>query len=577
MPVFKSSSAHSYIYEFTNQIYMKYVIGVDYGTDSCRSIIVNTETGEEIASSVKYYKRWKEGKYCVPAKNQYRQHPLDYAEALEESVAEALSKAPNGTSEKIVGISFDTTGCTPVLIDKEGVPLALRPEFSENPNAMFVLWKDHTAVKEAARINELAKKWDIDYTAYEGGIYSSEWVWAKMAHILSVDESIHEAAYSWVEHCDWMPAYITGKTKPEEIVRSRCAAGHKAMWLEDWDGLPSEDFLQAVSPHLKGFRSRLYNKTYTSDVKVGNLTPQWAEKLGLSTDVVVGVGAFDCHMGAVGAEIGPKTFVRVIGTSTCDIMIVPHEDMKNKLVPGICGQVDGSVVPDMVGLEAGQSGFGDIYAWFKSVLAWPVENIIKNTSLIDEATKEKLIEETLDHIIPELTKEAAKIPASESTILAIDWMNGRRTPDASQLVKGTISGLNLASTAPLIFKALVEATAFGSKAIVDRFLENGIEIESVIGIGGISLKSPLVMQTLADVLNMPIKVAKTEQACAFGAAMFAAVVAGAHKDIYKAQKAMGQGFLHEYIPNEENHKVYMSLYDKYQKLGKFTENELFNS
>ncbi|MDU1906084.1 MAG: ribulokinase [Dysgonomonas sp.] len=554
---------------------MKYVIGVDYGTDSCRAIIVNIETGEEIASSVKYYKRWKDGKYCIPSKNQYRQHPLDYAEALEESIQEALSKAPNGTAEKVIGMSFDTTGSTPVLIDKEGQPLALRPEFAENPNAMFVLWKDHTSVDEAEKINELAKTWDIDYTAYEGGIYSSEWVWAKMAHILSVDESVRQAAYSWVEHCDWMPAYITGKTKPEEIVRSRCAAGHKAMWLEDWDGLPSDDFLEAISPYLKGFRSRLFDKTYTSDVKVGNLSPQWAEKLGLSTDVVVGVGAFDCHMGAVGAEIGPKTFVRVIGTSTCDIMIVPYEDMKHKLVPGICGQVDGSVVPGMIGLEAGQSGFGDIYAWYKSVLAWPIENIIKNTSLIDEATKEKLIDEALDKIIPELTKEASKIPASESTILAIDWMNGRRTPDASQLVKGTISGLNLASTAPLIFKALIEATAFGSKAIVDRFLENGIEIESVIGIGGISLKSPLVMQTLADVLNMPIKVAKTEQACAFGAAMFASVVAGAHKDIYEAQKAMGQGFLHEYIPNEENHKVYMSLYEKYQKLGKFTENELF--
>jgi len=554
---------------------MKYVIGVDYGTDSCRAIIVNIETGEEIASSVKYYKRWKEGRYCIPSKNQYRQHPLDYAEALEESIQEAISKAPTGTAEQIIGMSFDTTGSTPVLIDKEGLPLALRPEFAENPNAMFVLWKDHTSVNEAAKINELAKTWDIDYTAYEGGIYSSEWVWAKMAHILSVDESVRQAAYSWVEHCDWMPAYITGKTKPEEIVRSRCAAGHKAMWLEDWDGLPSDDFLEAISPYLKGFRSRLFDKTYTSDVKVGNLSPQWAEKLGLSTDVVVGVGAFDCHMGAVGAEIGPKTFVRVIGTSTCDIMIVPYEDMKHKLVPGICGQVDGSVVPGMIGLEAGQSGFGDIYAWYKSVLAWPIENIIKNTSLIDEATKEKLIDEALDKIIPELTKEASKIPASESTILAIDWMNGRRTPDASQLVKGTISGLNLASTAPLIFKALVEATAFGSKAIVDRFLENGIEIESVIGIGGISLKSPLVMQTLADVLNMPIKVAKTEQACAFGAAMFASVVAGAHKNIYEAQKAMGQGFLHEYIPNEENHKVYMSLYEKYQKLGKFTENELF--
>lgn len=555
---------------------MKYVIGLDYGSDSCRAVIINTQNGEEAASSVKYYKRWKEGKYCDPINNQYRQHPLDYIEALEESVKEALKKAPEGTAENVVGISFDTTGSTPALINENGEVLALRPEYAENPNAMFVLWKDHTAVEEAARINEIAKRWPIDYTAYEGGIYSSEWVWAKMAHVLDVDSSIRKDAYSWIEHCDWMPAMITGKTKPKEIVRSRCSAGHKAMWLKEWDGLPTEDFLIEISPLLKGFRERLFHETYTSDVKVGNLTSEWAERLGLTTNVAVGVGAFDCHMGAVGAEIGPKTFVRVIGTSTCDIMIVPYDEMHGKLIPGICGQVDGSVVPGMIGLEAGQSGFGDIYAWFKSVLAWPLEKLIASSNLIDKVTKDKLIEEALDRMIPELSEEAAKIPVSDSSVLAVDWMNGRRTPDANQLVKGTIAGLNLASSAPLIFKALVEATAFGSKAIVDRFLENGIEIESVIGIGGISLKSPLVMQTLADVLGMPIKVAKSEQACAFGAAMFAAVVAGEHPDVYAAQKAMGQGFASVYNPNMHNHRIYMSAYEKYQKLGKFTETELFS-
>lgn len=555
---------------------MKYTIGLDYGSDSCRAVIVNAETGEEIASSVKYYKRWVAGKYCDPQNNQYRQHPLDYVEGLIDSVKEALSKSPAGTAENVIGMSFDTTGSTPALIDKDGQILALRPEFAENPNAMFILWKDHTSVKEAARINEIAKRWPIDYTAYEGGIYSSEWVWAKVAHVLKEDESIRDAAYSWVEHCDWMPALITGTTKPADIVRSRCSAGHKAMWLKEWDGLPTEDFLVEIEPLLKGFRDRLFKDTYTSDVKVGNLTPEWAEKLGLTTNVAVGVGAFDCHMGAVGAEIGPKTFVRVIGTSTCDIMVVPYEAMHGKFIPGICGQVDGSVIPGMIGLEAGQSGFGDIYAWFKSVLAWPIEKLIKDSTLISQDVKDKLIEETLDKIIPTLSKEAEAIPVSASSVLAVDWMNGRRTPDANQLVKGTITGLNLASSAPKIFRALVEATAFGSKAIIDRFLENGIEIESVIGIGGISLKSPFVMQTLADVLGMPIKVAKAEQACAFGAAMFASVAAGLHPNVEAAQKAMGQGFAFEYQPNAENHKIYMEVYDKYLKLGKFTEKELFN-
>ena len=552
----------------------KYVIGLDYGSDSCRAVIVNAVSGEEVASAVKYYPRWIEGKYCDPSANQYRQHPLDYIETLEGTIRESLEKSPAGTAEQVIGIAFDTTGSTPVLTDNAGTPLALLPEFAENPNAMFVLWKDHTAIEEAAKINELARKSAIDYTAYEGGIYSSEWVWAKMAHVLNVDASIHNTAYSWIEHCDWMPALITGKTKPEEVYRSRCAAGHKAMWNEKWDGLPSEEFLTSISPLLAGFRSHLFEKTYTSDVCVGTLTEEWAKRLGLTTNVAVGVGAFDCHMGAVGAEITPYSFVRVIGTSTCDIMVASYEEIGDKLIPGICGQVDGSVIPGFIGLEAGQSGFGDIYAWFKRVLAWPLENILSQSTLIDEATKKKLIEETADKIIPLLSEEATKVPVAESTILATDWMNGRRTPDASQLVKGTITGLNLGSTAPLIFRALVEATAFGSKAIVDRFLENGIRIDNVIGIGGISLKSPFVMQTLSDVLGMPIKVAKAEQACAFGASMFAAVVAGLYEKVEDAQKTMGQGFAKEYKPNAENHVVYKALYDKYKTLGKFTESEL---
>ncbi len=555
---------------------MKYVIGLDYGSDSARAVVVNAETGEELASSVKYYPRWMEGKYCDPVANQYRQHPLDYIEVLEYTVKDALSKCPAGTAENVVGIGFDTTGSTPVFTDNNGTPLSLLPEFAENPNAMFVLWKDHTAIKEAQEINALAAKWDTDYTSYEGGIYSSEWFWAKALHVLRADEKVREAAYSIVEHCDWMPALLTATEKPENMYRSRCASGHKAMWLEQWGGLPSEAFLVALDPVLAGYRDRLYSETWASDTKVGNLTAEWAARLGLTTKVAVAVGAFDAHMGAVGAEVKPGALVRIIGTSTCDIMVSSYEEMGDKLIPGICGQVDGSVIPGMVGLEAGQSAFGDVYAWFKNVVAWPVTNVLSKTSLIDEATKQKLIDETLDQIIPALSVEAAKVPVSESTILATDWMNGRRTPDANQLVKGTITGLNLGSSAPLIFRALVEATAYGSKAIVDRFLENGVEIKEIIGIGGISLKSPFVMQTLADVLNMPIKVAKAEQACAFGTAMFAAVAAGVYTKVEDAQAAMGMGFAHEYQPNTENHKLYQEVYQKYLALGKWTEKNLFS-
>ena len=550
---------------------MKYVIGLDYGTDSCRTVVVDAANGRELVSAVHYYPRWAEGKYCDSKKNQYRQHPSDYVEAMECSIRKVLHESPSGVAENVVGIAFDTTGSTPALTDRQGTPLALLPEFAENPNAMFVLWKDHTAVKEAAEINKLAKEWDTDYTAYEGGIYSSEWVWAKMLHLLRADETLRQKAYAWIEHCDWMPALLSGNTKPETLRRSRCAAGHKALWHDSWGGLPSEAFLNALDPLLNGFRAHLFSETCPSHIPAGCLTEEWAQRLGLSTAVVVGVGAFDCHFGAVGAQIKPGSFVRVIGTSTCDVMVVPYEEIGDKLIPGICGQVDGSVIPGMVGLEAGQSGFGDIYAWFKRVVEWPLQRIVAASTILDEETKRRLIDETAEQIIPLLSEDAAKVPVGESLVVATDWMNGRRTPDANQLLKGALTGLTLGSTAPLIFRALVEATAFGSKAIVDRFIEHGIEIREVVGIGGISLKSPFVMQTLADVLGMPIKVARVEQACAFGAAMFAAVVAGVYQTVEEAQEAMGQGFAFEYTPDAGNHSLYMELYAKYRAIGKFTE------
>ncbi len=554
----------------------KYVIGLDYGSDSARAIVANAQTGETIATAVQYYPRWQKGLYCNPSINQYRQHPQDYIDVLESTIKEALGKCPVGTAEQVAGIAFDTTGSTPVFTDETGTPLSLSAEFAENPNAMFVLWKDHTAVKEAAEINKLCKDWDIDYSAYEGGIYSSEWYWAKALHILREDAAVYAKAYSIVEHCEWLPALLTGVSRSSEIVRSRCACGHKAMWHGKWGGLPSEEFLVKLDPLLTGFRARLFDKTETADKPVGHLTPEWADRLGLTTNVVVAGGAFDCHMGAVGANVTPHTFVRVIGTSTCDIMVASYEEIGDKLIKGICGQVDGSVIPGMVGLEAGQSGFGDIYAWFKRVLEFPLTQIIGQSSLIDETTREKLIAEATERIIPVLTAEAEKIPISESTIIATDWMNGRRTPDANQLLKGTITGLTLGSTAPLIFRALVEATAFGSKAIVDRFREEGMCIDNVIGIGGIALKSPFVMQTLSDVLNMPIKVCRTDQACALGAAMFAATAAGIYTKVEDAQKAMNSGFADEYQPNPENAALYKELYEKYVKLGRFTEKELFH-
>ena len=553
---------------------MSYTIGVDYGTDSVRALVVDTSTGREMGTHVFEYPRWKAGLYCDPATNLFRQHPLDYLEGLEVSIVGALEQCEPGVAEKVVGISVDTTGSTPVAVNGEGRPLALLPGFEENPNAMFVLWKDHTALKEAEEINTLARNWGgEDYTKYEGGIYSSEWFWAKVLHVLREDKEVREAAWSWVEHCDWIPALLVGDTDPLKLKRSRCAAGHKAMWHESFGGLPPEDFLVKLDPLLGGLKERLFTKTYSCEVKVGQLSEEWTSRLGLPDHVAVGAGAFDAHLGALGAEIGPYQLSKVMGTSTCDMIIAPPEEVGDKLVEGICGQVDGSIVPGMVGLEAGQSAFGDIYAWFRDLLMWPVEHIAAELDFLEAAQKDKIVKITADQMIARLSEAASQIHPGDSSLLALDWMNGRRTPDANQNLKGAIMGLTLGTDAPAMFRALVESTAFGARMIVDRFVEEGVRIDEVIALGGVAKKSPLVMQIVADVLNKPIKVARSEQAVALGSAMAAAVVAGVHPSIPEAQKAMGGGFETEYHPDPEKVQVYEKLYEQYKRFGQFVEGE----
>ncbi|MGN6531330.1 MAG: ribulokinase [Ginsengibacter sp.] len=547
-----------------------YVIGVDFGTDSVRSVILDAQNGQEIASASFDYPRWKNGLFCNADKNQFRQHPLDYIEGLEATIQECLHKAGNTVSTNVKAISVDTTGSTPVAVNEAGTPLALLPGFENNANAMFVLWKDHTSIKEAAEINAHAAKFPVNYLQYVGGVYSSEWFWAKLLHILRIDPAVREACYSWVEHCDWIPFLLTDGKDVGQMKRGVCSAGHKALWAEEFGGLPPDDFFSSLDPVLKGFTKNLFSKTYTSDKPAGNLSEEWASRLGLSKNVVVGVGAFDAHMGAVGGQVEPYYLSKVMGTSTCDILVAPAGEVNGILVNGICGQVDGSVVPGMIGLEAGQSAFGDIYAWFRNILVWPLNNL-RRSSLIDASTAEKLIKEQSDQIISELSSAASKLPINESDELSVDWLNGRRTPDANQAVKATITGLNLGTDAPRIFKSLVEASCFGAKAIVERFIQQGIPVRGLIGMGGVAKKSPYIMQTMADVMNMPIRIHKSDQTCATGAAMFAATAAGIYSNVQEAMSAMGQGFEKEYYPRKENVAIYEKRYLEYEKLGEFTE------
>nr|WP_315152361.1 ribulokinase [uncultured Flavobacterium sp.] len=548
-----------------------YVIGLDYGTDSVRAVLIDTDNGQEIASNVHYYQRWKNKQYCNAAINQFRQHPLDHIEGLENTIQQVVASG-NVSPSQIKSICIDTTGSSPIPVAQDGTPLALTKGFEENPNAMMILWKDHTAINEANEINELAANWGGEnFTKYEGGIYSSEWFWAKILHIAREDEAVRNAAHTWMEHCDLMTYLLIEDKDLKTFKRSRCAAGHKAMWHEDWNGLPPVEFLEKLHPYLANLRGNLYDETYTSDLVAGKLSQEWADRLGLSTDTMVAVGTFDAHSGAVGAKIGKNTLVRVMGTSTCDILVGSYEEVGTKTVRGICGQVDGSVIPGYIGLEAGQSAFGDVLAWYKELLMWPTEQLLEASSILNEAQKAQLKEELSDKLIAALTKEAEKIPLSESVPTALDWINGRRTPDANQEVKSAISNLSLGTKAPHIFKALVNAICFGSKKIVDRFEEEGVKIDSVIGIGGVARKSPFIMQTLANVLNKPIKVALSDQAPALGAAIYAAVAAGIYPNVIEAAQKMGSPFESEYAPQLDKVAAYNKLLLAYDQLSAFAD------
>jgi L-ribulokinase len=541
----------------------QYVIGIDYGTDSVRCIVVDAANGQEMGSCMFYYPRWKDGFYCNPSLNQFRQHPLDYIEGLEYVIKNSLAEAGPAVRANIKAISIDTTGSTPIAVDETGTPLSLLPSFENEPDAMFVLWKDHSAIKEMVEINEHAKKFDTDYLKYVGGVYSSEWFWSKLLHILRENEGVRSACYSWVEHADWMPFLLTGGRHVSEMKRNVCTAGHKALWSIDWGGLPSDKFFSSLDPLLTGFTSRLYKTTFTSDKPAGHLCEAWAERLGLSTNVLIGIGAMDAHMGAVGGQIEAYYLSKVMGTSTCDMLVTPVAEMTGKYVQGICGLVNGSIIPGMIGMEAGQSAFGDVYAWFRNVLAWPLKNItFPNNNSIDEI---------IEKIIPELSRQASQLDVDIDSELSTDWFNGRRTPDADPLLKATISGLTLGSDAPKIFRSLIEATCFGAKAIVDRFIEQGVPVKGLIGIGGIARKSSFIMQMMADVINIPIKINKAEQTSALGAAMFAATVAGIYEKVEDAMAAMGQGFDITYFPDATKVKIYNQRYKQYLAIGKFYE------
>jgi len=530
-----------------DMLVLVYTLGIDYGTNSVRCLVVRCADGAEMGSYVVNYPSGKQGIMLDPKDHHLaRQHPGDYLYGLEKSVKGALAAAKKKNkgfdARQVIGLGVDTTGSSPIPVDANNVPLAFQKKWAKNLNAQCWLWKDHTSWKEAAEITRLAAQHRPQYIAKCGNTYSSEWWWSKLWHCMKVDAKVFAAAYSWVELCDWVPSVLAGVSDPLRVKRGVCAAGHKAMYCEEWDGLPDKEFLSLLDPKLADLRDRLYVKAYDANEPAGLLCTTWAKTLGLPSGIPIAIGEFDVHYGAIGCGVDEGTLVKVIGTSTCDCGVVSAQKTVPD-IPGICGIVKGAILPGYYGIEAGQSAVGDIFKWW-------VETVCEG-------------EESLH---AKLTAQAAKLAPGESGVLALDWNNGNRTILVDPMLTGLTLGTTLHTTQAEIYRALIEATAFGARAIIERIKEYGVPIDRVVCAGGIAAKNPMLMQIYADITGCTMLVAGSSQACALGSAVSAAVLAGAHKDFKTAQKKMTFLEKKQYKPIAANQKIYNQLYSLYRQV-----------
>lgn len=547
-----------------------YVIGLDYGSDSVRAILVNALTGEQIDEAVHYYARWREGQFCSAAESRFRQHPKDYLEGL-HTVLHAILDNHADIRPLVKAISVDTTASTPCLTDEHLVPLSLKEEFAENPDAMFVLWKDHTGVEEAAEIEEACRRSPIDYTMVSGYHYSAECFWAKVLHLLRTSPAVRSAARSVIEQSDFIAATLAGNNDIERSRIGHCNAAQKMFWSEEWGGFPPEEFFAALDEAIVPILRTMRAAKYTCDKPYGTISAEWAAELGLLPDTLIGCGNVDSHQGAIGAGVAYRRGVINLGTSCCCMFVMPHERLQGRIIDGVFGQADSCILPDLVGFEVGLSAFGDAYAWLRRTLSYPIEKTLAHTKLVDEETRQKLVEESLDEIMMHLTNDAMALAERRDAPFATDWLNGRRSPDPDQRLWGSLMGLRLSTSPGELYYALVEATAIAMKTIVDHLMARDIDIDSFIGVGGISQKSPFVMQMLADFIGKPIEVSACKQSCALGSAICAAVVGGIYPTIEAAQAAMCREIIRTYTPNPLRREMVEYRTALYRRAAQFTE------
>ena len=547
-----------------------FVIGLDYGSDSVRAVLVDAHSGEQIAEAVHAYARWAQGKYCNAGESRFRQHPLDYLEGLHTVLHGILDPHPE-IAPLVRAISVDTTASTPCLTDENLQPLSLRAEFKDNPDAMFVLWKDHTGVEEAAEIERACAASEINYTQVSGYHYSAECFWSKVLHLLRTNADMRREARSVIECSDYITATLTGTTDPAQNRMGHCNASQKMFWSEDWGGFPPEEFFASLDEALVPILRTMNANKYTCDKPYGTISAKWADELGLNHDVIIGCGNVDSHQGAIGAGVAYKTAMINLGTSGCCMFVIPHEQLQGRIIDGVFGQADSCILPGLVGFEVGLSAFGDAYAWLRRTLAYPTVEILAKSDKVDPATREQLVAEMMDNILVKLGEDAAKLPHREDAPFATDWFNGRRSPAPNQNLWGSLLGLRLSTGAPELYYAIVEATALAMKTIVDHLRERGIDFDSFIGVGGISQKSPFVMQMLADAIGKDIHVSECKQSCALGSAICASVVAGIYPTIEDAQRALCSPIIRTYSPDAEHRALLEKRHALYRAAGVFTE------